>query len=42
VGDARLPIEHRDVAPLAWRAALHDRIGVSEPAIRVIAERGGW
>jgi ankyrin repeat protein len=32
--------EHRDVTPLAWGQAYHNRIVVSEPALRLIAERG--
>lgn len=33
--------EHRDLTPLAWGDVFHDRMVVSEPAMRLIAERGG-
>ena len=33
--------EYRDVAPLSWGARFHSKIFVSEPAMRLIAERGG-
>jgi len=33
--------EYRDVTPLAWGQRFHDRGFVSEPAMRLIAERGG-
>jgi hypothetical protein len=33
--------EHRDLTPLRWGAVFHDRMVVSEPAMRLIAERGG-
>ena len=33
--------EYRDVTPLAWGERFHRRIFVSEPAMRLIAERGG-
>jgi hypothetical protein len=33
--------EHRDVTPLGWGRVFHDRMVVSEPALRLIAERGG-
>ncbi len=43
-GNPYLPIAvrtHRDLTPLGWGRAFHDRRIVSEPAMRVIAERGG-
>jgi hypothetical protein len=40
-GAGRTVREHRDITPLAWGQAYHNRIVVSEPAIRLIAERGG-
>lgn len=33
--------EYRDVTPLSWGARFHRQIFVSEPAMRLIAERGG-
>jgi ankyrin repeat protein len=33
--------EYRDVTPLGWGERFHRRIFVSEPAMRLIAERGG-
>ena len=33
--------EYRDVTPLAWGERFHNRKFVSEPAMRLIAERGG-
>ncbi len=33
--------EYRDVTPLSWGERFHRRIFVSEPAMRLIAERGG-
>jgi hypothetical protein len=33
--------EHRDLTTLAWGAVFHNRLVVSEPAMRLIAERGG-
>lgn len=33
--------EYRDVTPLSWGARFHARVFVSEPALRLIAERGG-
>jgi ankyrin repeat protein len=33
--------EYRDVTPLAWGRRFHDQAWVSEPAMRLIAERGG-
>ena len=33
--------EHRDLTPLAWGERFHDKMVVSEPAMRLIAERGG-
>jgi Ankyrin repeat len=32
---------HRGITPIGWGERFHDRLFVSEPAIRVIAERGG-
>ena len=31
----------RDITPLAWGEAFHDRLVVSEPAMRLVAARGG-
>jgi hypothetical protein len=39
-GDGRVH-EYRDVTPLSWGARFHSKIFVSEPAMRLIAERGG-
>ena len=33
--------EYRDVTPIAWGERFHDRDVVNEPAMRLIAERGG-
>ena len=33
--------EHRDLTPLAWGRVFHNRMVVSEPAMHLIAERGG-
>ncbi|HEX7977076.1 MAG TPA: ankyrin repeat domain-containing protein [Gemmatimonadaceae bacterium] len=33
--------EYRDVTPLSWGARFHNKLFVSEPAMRLIAERGG-
>lgn len=33
--------EHRDLTPLAWGDAFQNKLVVSEPAMRMIAERGG-
>lgn len=33
--------EHRDLTPLGWGEVFHDRMVVSQPAMRLIAERGG-
>jgi hypothetical protein len=33
--------EHRGLTPLAWGEVFHERMVVSEPAMRLIAERGG-
>jgi hypothetical protein len=33
--------EYRDVTPDSWGERFHDRAFVSEPALRLIAERGG-
>lgn len=35
------PHEYRDVTPLSWGQRFHNKIFVSEPAMRLIAERGG-
>jgi hypothetical protein len=35
------PHEYRDVTPLSWGQRFHRQIFVSEPAMRLIAERGG-
>jgi hypothetical protein len=33
--------EYRDVTPLSWGKRFHAKVFVSEPAMRLIAERGG-
>jgi hypothetical protein len=33
--------EYRDVTPLSWGDRFHARELVSEPAMRLVAERGG-
>jgi ankyrin repeat protein len=33
--------EYRDVTPISWATRFHDRDVVNEPAMRLIAERGG-
>ncbi|MGE5760207.1 MAG: ankyrin repeat domain-containing protein [Gemmatimonadota bacterium] len=33
--------EYRDVTPLSWGRRFHGRVFVSEPALRLIADRGG-
>ena len=33
--------EYRDVTPLSWGARFHAKVFVSEPAMRLISERGG-
>ncbi len=33
--------EYRDVTPLSWGGRFHAKVFVSEPAMRLIAERGG-
>lgn len=33
--------EYREVTPLSWGSRFHDRAWVSEPVMRLIAERGG-
>jgi hypothetical protein len=33
--------EYRDVTPLSWGTRFHNQLFVSEPAMRLIAERGG-
>jgi len=33
--------EYRDVTPLSWGQRFHNKLFVSEPAMRLIAERGG-
>jgi ankyrin repeat protein len=35
------PREYHDVTPLAWGARFHDQDWVSQPVLRLIAERGG-
>ena len=43
-GNPYQPLEvrrHRDLTPLAWGRIFHNRMIVSEPALRLIAERGG-
>lgn len=39
--DVRSFREHRDVTPIAWGERFHNRLMVSQPARRLIAERGG-
>jgi ankyrin repeat protein len=40
--EVRLEVrEHRDLTPLAWGEVFHDKMIVSRPAMRLIAERGG-
>jgi Ankyrin repeat len=34
--------EYRDVTPLSWGKRFHAKVFVSEPAMRLIAERGGY
>jgi ankyrin repeat protein len=34
--------EYRDVTPLSWGERFHDRTFVCRPAMRLIAQRGGW
>src|SRR4029453_18468705 len=33
--------EYRDVTPLSWGKRFHEQVFVSQPALRLIAERGG-
>ena len=33
--------DHHDITPIAWGEVFHDRLEVSEPAMRAIAARGG-
>jgi ankyrin repeat protein len=33
--------EHREITPLAWGTVFHNKMIVSEPAMQLIAERGG-
>jgi ankyrin repeat protein len=33
--------EHRDITPIGWGTLFHNKMVVSEPAMRMIAERGG-
>jgi hypothetical protein len=33
--------EYRDVTPLSWGERFHNKLFVSEPAMRLIAARGG-
>lgn len=39
--DTERTYEYRDVTPLAWGEQFHAKVFVSEPAMRVIRERGG-
>ena len=39
-GDGEMQ-EYRDVTPLSWGKRFHSKVFVSEPAMRLIAERGG-
>jgi hypothetical protein len=39
--DTRSVREHRDLTPLAWGEVFHNRLIVSLPAMRLVAERGG-
>lgn len=39
--EVRTAREHRDLTPLSWGERYHDRMVVSMPAMRLIAERGG-
>ena len=39
--DVSRPYEYRDVTPLSWGRQFHAKVFVSEPAMRLIAERGG-
>jgi hypothetical protein len=40
-GESRVVRENRDITPLAWGDAFHNRIVVSAPAMRMIEETGG-
>jgi len=33
--------EYRDVTPLSWGERFHSKVFVSEPAMRLIVEKGG-
>jgi hypothetical protein len=33
--------EYRDVTPLSWGRRFHERVFVSEPAMRLVEEAGG-
>jgi hypothetical protein len=33
--------DHRDITPIGWGKRFHDRIFVSEPAMQLLAEKGG-
>ena len=39
--DVKTRYEYRDVTPLSWGKQFHAKVFVSEPAMRLIAERGG-
>jgi hypothetical protein len=39
--DVEMMYEYRDVTPLSWGKRFHAKVFVSEPAMRLIAERGG-
>jgi len=39
--DANTLYEYRDVTPISWGRRFHAQVFVSEPAMRLIAERGG-
>ena len=39
--DVETMYEYRDVTPLSWGRRFHAKVFVSEPAMRLIAERGG-
>jgi len=40
--DVETMYEYRDVTPLSWGKRFHAKVFVSEPAMRLIAERGGY
>lgn len=39
--DVEIRYEYRDVTPLSWGKQFHAKVFVSEPAMKLIAERGG-